>query len=111
MVVMDEIGLPSSPWSLERAMRVAQGRVAGLAAGLRFHDLRHCLASLLIGSGSDVKGVQRACGTRTTTTLHTDGHVWAHAGESARAAVGAAGSTDGLVVYRALRTICGRERR
>ena len=29
------------PWALERAMRTARGKVDGLPAGLRYHDLRH----------------------------------------------------------------------
>ena len=36
----------------------ARPKVDGLPEGFRFHDLRHYLASLLIGSGLDVKVVQ-----------------------------------------------------
>lgn len=36
-----------STWALERAVRTARGKVDGLPAGFRYHDLRHYLASLL----------------------------------------------------------------
>ena len=89
-VVTDEIGRPSSPWALERAMRAARGRVEGLPAGFRYHDLRHYFASLLIASGADVKVVQRRLRHASAmTTLNTYGHMWPDADESARAAVGA----------------------
>lgn len=45
-----EDGGQLGPWALERAVRDARGRVTGLPAGFRFHDLRHYFASLLIAS-------------------------------------------------------------
>src|SRR6266576_486327 len=39
-------------------VRRARGKVGGLPAGFRFHDLRHYFASLLIASGADIKTVQ-----------------------------------------------------
>lgn len=39
-------------------MRSARPTVPGLPDAFRFHDLRHYLASLLIGSDLDVKVVQ-----------------------------------------------------
>jgi len=63
-------------------------------------DLRHYLASLLIGSGLDVKVVQhRLRHGSAKTTLDTYGHLWPDSDESARAAVGAvlaARAEDGL---------------
>ncbi len=89
-VVTDEIGRPSSPWTIERAMRTARAKVDGIPAGFRYHDLRHYLASLLIASGADVKVVQRRMRHASAmTTLNTYGHMWPDADESARAAVGA----------------------
>lgn len=89
-LVTDEIGRPCPPWALERAVRNARARVEGLPAGFRFHDLRHYFASLLIGSGADVKVVQRRMRHASAmTTLNTYGHMWPDADESARAAVGA----------------------
>lgn len=104
-VVTDEPGRPSSPWAIERAVRrlrkahvkplstghpeVCSGcLVPGLPEGVRNHDLRHHLASLLIASGFDVKVVQtRLRHASATTTLNTYGHMWPDADESSRAAV------------------------
>ncbi|MFC5999353.1 tyrosine-type recombinase/integrase [Quadrisphaera sp. GCM10027208] len=88
-VVTDGMGGPASPWAVERAVRSARKRI-DLPEGFRFHDLRHYLASLLIGSGADVKVVQaRLRHASAKTTLDTYGHLWPDADESARAAVGA----------------------
>jgi integrase len=87
-IVTDEIGRISSPWALERAIRSARAKVKDLPEGFRFHDLRHYFASLLIGSGADVKVVQRRLRHASAmTTLNTYGHMWPDADESARAAV------------------------
>ena len=75
-VVTNEIGGASSPWAIERAIRSNRGQVEGLPEGFRFHDLRHYLASLLIGKGCDVKVVQcRLRHASATTTLNTYGHL------------------------------------
>ncbi len=79
-----------STWALERAMRTARGKVDGLPAGFRYHDLRHYFASLLIASGADVKTVQaRLRHASAKTTLDTYGHLWPDRDESTRAAVDA----------------------
>src|SRR4051812_48382536 len=44
----------SATWAIERAVRAARLKVEELPEGFRFRDLRHYLASLLIGSGLDV---------------------------------------------------------
>jgi integrase len=76
------------PWRLERAFRTARGKVDGLPAGFRYHDLRHYFASLLIASGADVKTVQaRLRHASAKTTLDTYGHLWPDRDESTRAAV------------------------
>lgn len=86
-VVTNEIGRRATPWGLERAVR-AHRIEAGLPETFRFHDLRHYLASLLIGHGLDVKVVQtRLRHANATTTLNTYGHLWPDSDESARAAV------------------------
>jgi integrase len=78
------------PWALERAIRTARGKVDGLPAGFRYHDLRHYFASLLIASGSDVKVVQaRLRHATATTTLKGYGHLWPDRDESTREAVDA----------------------
>ncbi len=69
-------------------MRDVRGGVEGLPEGLRFHDLRHYFASLLIASGLDVKVVQaRMRHASATTTLNVYGHLFPDSDESSRAAV------------------------
>ena len=86
----DGQGRQTSTWAIERAIRTARPKIEGLPAGFRFHDLRHYLASLLIGSGLDVKVVQhRLRHGSAKTTVDTYGHMWPDSDESARAAVGA----------------------
>ncbi len=90
-VVTNEIGMASSPWAIERAIRSSRGQVEGLPEGFRFHDLRHYLASLLIGKGCDVKVVQsRLRHASATTTLNTYGHLWPDNDESTRNAIASA---------------------
>ena len=83
----DQLG----PWVVERAVRAARGRVDGLPAGFRFHDLRHYFASLLIASGANVKVVQaRLRHASATTTLDTYSHLWPDSDDATRTAVEAA---------------------
>ena len=83
-------GAQLPPWALERAVRTARAKVAGLPDGFRHHDLRHYLASLLIASGCDVKTVQaRLRHGSAKTTLDTYGHLWPDRDESPWAAVDA----------------------
>ena len=90
-VVTNEIGRASSPWAIERAIRSSRSQVEGLPEGFRFHDLRHYLASLLIGKGCDVKVVQsRLRHASATTTLNTYGHLWPDNDESTRNAIASA---------------------
>jgi integrase len=78
------------PWALERAIRIARAKVAGLPEGFRYHDARHYLASLLIAPGADVKTVQaRLRHASARTTLDTYGHLRPDRDESTRAAVDA----------------------
>ena len=76
-VVTNGIGRASSPWAIERAFPSSRSQVEGLPEGFRFHDLRHYLASLIIGKGCDVKVVQsrlrlRAREGRATGTQSAD---------------------------------------
>src|SRR3954452_5791764 len=76
-VVTDAAGGQTSTWAIERAVRAARPKIADLPEGFRFHDLRHYLAWLLIGSGLDVKVVQhRLRHGSAKTTLDTYGHLW-----------------------------------
>lgn len=89
-VVTDGSGRQTSTWAIERAIRSARAKIDGLPEAFDSHDLRHYLASLLIGSGLDVKVVQhRLVHGSAKTTLDTYGHLWPDSDESARAAVGA----------------------
>lgn len=88
LLVVDELGRPVTPWTLRRAIAAAKAANPMIPAELRFHDLRHYFASLLIGHGLDIKVVQtRLRHASVTTTLNTYGHLWPDADESARAAV------------------------
>lgn len=89
-VLTDRWGHQLAPWSLERAIRTARGKVPGLSPNFRFHDLRHYFASLLIASGGDVKVVQaRLRHASAKTTLDTYGHLWPDSDDSTRAAIDA----------------------
>lgn len=45
--------------------------------GMRYHDLRHAFASLLISAGCSVKAVQHALGhSSAATTLNMYSHLW-----------------------------------
>jgi len=87
-LLTNELGQPLPPWALERAMRTARSKVAGLPEGFRFHDLRHYLASLLISAGCDVKVVQaRLRHASAKTTLDTYGHMWPDSDDRTRSAL------------------------
>jgi integrase len=67
---------------VSRAARRAIGRP------VRFHELRHHYASLLIAAGLSVKAVQSALGHATAAeTLDTYGHLWPAEGEALAGAV------------------------
>ncbi len=51
-LLTDQWGHQLAPWTLDHAVRAARGKVDGLPAGFRYHDLRHYFASLLIASGT-----------------------------------------------------------
>jgi len=60
----------------QRAFRPAVRR-AGLADGLRFHDLRHTCAALLIAQGAHPKAMQERLGhSSITVTLDRYGHLF-----------------------------------
>ena len=76
-----------APWPTERPGQPRSHKGAGLfqagcpcgraAPGLRWHDLRHTCASLLIREGASVKAVQRQLGHATASiTLDTYGHLY-----------------------------------
>lgn len=72
-----------APWTIEREFR--KHRPSKL---MRFHDLRHYYASLLISQGSDVKLVQSALRHASAkTTLDTYSHIWPDATDKTKAVV------------------------
>jgi integrase len=79
-----------SPRALELAFRHARKQVVGTGMDerIRFHDLRHYFASLLISSGADVKRVQSSLRHKSAkTTLDVYGHLWPDTDNSTRAAI------------------------
>jgi site-specific recombinase XerD len=66
-------------------------RKAAKAAGvpaMRYHDLRHAFASMLISAGCSVKAVQHALGhASAATTLNIYSHMWPGDDEVIRQAV------------------------
>ena len=76
-LVTDTAGRPTTPWAVRRAITAGKVVDPTIPSELRFHDLRHYYASLLIGPGLDVKVVQtRLRHASVTTTLNTYGHLW-----------------------------------
>lgn len=58
--------------------------LAGLTTSLRFHDLRHSYASMLIHQGANIKYVQKQLGHATVhMTLNTYSHLLPDAGQEA----------------------------
>ena len=86
----NEWGQQLAPWALERAIRTARSKVPGLPPTFTYHHLRHCLASLLISGGADVKVVQaRTRHASAKTTLDASGHLWPDSDDTTRAAIDA----------------------
>jgi integrase len=88
-LVTDGRGSSVGPWRVDRA--VATVRADMKLEGLRFHSLRHYLASLLIADGCDVKTVQaRLRHSSAKTTVDDYGHMWPTKDETTRSAIIAA---------------------
>lgn len=89
-VLVNQWGQQLTKKTLERAWISAKAQVPGLPPDLRFHDLRHYLASMLIASGMDVKVVQaRMRHASAKVTLDVYGHLWPDSDDSSRLAVSA----------------------
>jgi len=75
LIFSNEVGLPLDPENLiKREFHPALDR-AGLRR-IRFHDLRHSYASLLISQGENIKFIQSQLGhASATTTLDRYGHL------------------------------------
>lgn len=73
--VVNRDGAPVGHHPFEHAWRQTVKK-AGLEPGLRFHDLRHRFASVLISKGCSVVAVQRAMGhSSAAITLNLYGHL------------------------------------
>ncbi|MCU1644591.1 MAG: site-specific tyrosine recombinase XerC [Nocardia sp.] len=84
-MVCNEFREPVPPWQIDRAIRAVRGDIPGLPEEFSFQDLRHYLASLLIGNGANIKVVQARMRHATAkTTLDTYGHLWPDTDESTR---------------------------
>jgi integrase len=56
---------------------VAQTRKRAGLEGIRYHDLRHAFASMLVSAGCSVKAVSAALGhSSAATTLNLYSHLW-----------------------------------
>lgn len=88
-------GDPAQPmhWGRDfylREWKAAVGR-AGLPAGLRFHDLRHTCAALLIAANIPAKAIQAHLGHSSfAITMDRYGHLYPDAQDSVSAALSAA---------------------
>jgi integrase len=90
-------------WFYRRHFKPAVLR-AGLPSEVRFHDLRHTCASLLIAKGASVKAVQKQLGHKSAVvTLDTYGHLFPDEMDRLAAALDA--------TYRAARNGAGRSAR
>ena len=95
---------PDGTWLRRTGFRRAEWKPAVAAAGLdralRFHDLRHTAAGLLIAQGAHPKEIQARLGHASiTTTLNTYGHLWPSLGAQLDAKIEA--------VFRQARAECG----
>ncbi len=74
-VFRSQTGGPLDPDNVDRAFKPHLA-LAGLPEEIRFHDLRHTHASLLIAAGVHPKAIQARLGhTSITTTLNRYGHL------------------------------------
>ena len=95
------VGGPAQPvrqsWLYARVFKPAV-KAAGLPAGLRFHDLRHSCASLLIAHGVPPKAVQAHLGHATfAVTMDRYGHLYPGAADVTREALDEAFALGGAV--------------
>jgi len=86
LIFPGEKGQPMRPWTLTRKLQRMLERV-GLPH-IRFHDLRHTCATLLLGKGVHPKFVQELLGHATISiTLDTYSHVIPAMGDQTRKAI------------------------
>jgi integrase len=87
-VFTDRRGEPLRRTSFSATVWSPARKAAGLPATVRFHDLRHYYASLLIRHGESVKTVQVRLGHASASeTLDTYSHLWPDSDDRTREAV------------------------
>jgi integrase len=90
LVFSSEVGTPMSGRNLYRAFKIRVKR-ASLLQTLRFHDLRHTCATLLLRQGVNPKFVQELLGhADISLTLNTYSHVLPDMGDAAASGMDAA---------------------
>jgi integrase len=90
LIFPSEVGTPMSGRNLYRAFKIRVKR-ASLPQTLRFHDLRHTCATLLLRQGVNPKFVQELLGhADISLTLNTYSHVLPEMGDAAAGGMDAA---------------------
>jgi integrase len=90
LVFPSEVGTPISGRNLYRAFKIRAKR-SSLPQTLRFHDLQHTCATLLLKQGVNPKFVQELLGhADISLTLNTYSHVLPDMGDAAAGAMDAA---------------------
>jgi integrase len=90
LIFPSEVGTPMSGRNLYRAFKIRVKRAA-LPQTLRFHDLRHTCATLLLKQGVNPKFVQELLGhADISLTLNTYSHVLPDMGDAAAGGMDAA---------------------
>ncbi len=75
LVFTTGIGTPMEPRRLHSAFKTTLAQ-AGLPSSVRFHDLRHCCASLLLAQGVPARAVMELLGhSQISLTMNTYSHV------------------------------------
>jgi integrase len=102
LVFASEAGTLINPTNLRRRYFASLLKRAGLPAGIRFHDLRHTCATLLLGKGVHPKFVQELLGhANIAITLDTYSHVIPGMGDATARAMEDALEGDQLEVQDA----------
>lgn len=84
LIFPNEVGKPMNAQNFMQRIFKPILRLAGLPVNLRFHDLRHSYASMLIHQGANIKYVQRQLGhANIQMTLNTYSHLLPDAGKEA----------------------------
>jgi len=89
VLVFQQDGRPLDPTSVTKRLWPRVLRSAGLRESLRFHDLRHTFAALLIHQGESPEYVKRQMGhSSIVVTMDSYGHIFPSEGKAAAAKLG-----------------------